>query len=55
MEVGDLILGDGNDPHAGERQSFVEPGDVLLIARQPVEGSATTTSNTPSRASSSSF
>ena len=37
MQLADLAFGQGHQPHAGEAQLLVEGGDVLLVARQPVE------------------
>src|SRR5262249_20040566 len=38
MELGDLALGQGQDADAAEAELLVEGGDVLLVAREPVEG-----------------
>ena len=37
MQLADLALGQGDDPDAGEAQPLEQAGDVLLVARQPVE------------------
>ena len=37
MELADLALGQGHDPHAAEAQLLEQGGDVLLVAGEPVE------------------
>jgi hypothetical protein len=37
MELADLALGQGDDPHAGKAQALVDAGNVFLVARQTVE------------------
>src|SRR5262245_17952181 len=37
MELTDLALGQGQDADAAEAELLVEGGDVLLVAREPVE------------------
>jgi len=38
MQFADLALGHRDQPHAGEAQALQQPGNVLLVARQPVQG-----------------
>ena len=38
MQLGDLALGQGDDPDAGERQALVERRYILLVAREAIEG-----------------
>ena len=37
MQLADLALGHGHQPHAGEGQLLEQAGDVLLVAAQPVQ------------------
>src|SRR6266851_5586675 len=37
MEFADLALGEGEQAHASEAQSFEQARDILLVARQAVE------------------
>ena len=37
MQLADLALGQSEEAHAGEAQSFEQTRDVLLVARQPIE------------------
>jgi hypothetical protein len=37
MQVGDVALGERHDVDAGQRQSFEQPGGVLLVAAESVE------------------
>ena len=38
MQLGDLALGKGDDPDPGELHPLEQSGDILLIARQTVQG-----------------
>src|SRR5262249_43605042 len=38
MELADLALGQGHDPDTVEAELLVEASDILLVAREPVEG-----------------
>ena len=38
MEVRDLALGQSDDAHASKAHALVEPGNVLLVAGQAVQG-----------------
>ncbi|EHH67171.1 hypothetical protein GMO_26010 [Gluconobacter morbifer G707] len=38
MQVCDIALGEGDDPHAGEGHPLEQARDIFLVARQPVHG-----------------
>lgn len=38
MQVCDVALGQGDDPHAGKGHPLEQTGDVFLVTRQPVHG-----------------
>jgi hypothetical protein len=38
MQLVHVAFGQGDDPRAGKLRAFVDMGDTLLIARQPVDG-----------------
>ena len=37
MQLADLALGEREQPHPGETQPLQQAGNILLVARQPVE------------------
>jgi hypothetical protein len=37
VKFADLALGQGEQPHTGKAQPLEQSGDILLVARQPVE------------------
>ena len=38
MQLVHLAFGERDDPHAGKARALVDMGDILLVARQPVDG-----------------
>lgn len=37
MQFADLVLGQCHDAHIREAHPFVEPGDIFLVTRQPIQ------------------